>query len=229
MLSVIKFYPFCDSIKLPFLRAYENFRRRQNRMSLFPHHFDSWAAEQMKLMIIWWCIGHVYIILSSSSLASPFSFTGSTILGFWLMGPWSLIRCHYDFWSCLMEPWCGLQPRCLSCRRHALLEDVSARSLYLSDRSEHVKFITAVSSYWYRFHVDKLSSAHVYLRMQKGQTMDGITADLLEDCAQLVKANSIQGRFSYNILVLAATDVPPCEEARDKFLPAAITCVLSVS
>ncbi|CAM6125116.1 unnamed protein product [Calypogeia fissa] len=42
------------------------------------------------------------------------------------------------------------------------------------------------------FHVDKLSSAHVYLRMQKGQTMDGITAELLEDCAQLVKANSIQ-------------------------------------
>ena len=45
----------------------------------------------------------------------------------------------------------------------------------------------------YRFHVDKLSSAHVYLRMHKGQTMEMITPELLEDCAQLVKANSIQG------------------------------------
>lgn len=44
-----------------------------------------------------------------------------------------------------------------------------------------------------RFHVDKLSSAHVYLRMHKGQTMEMVTPELLEDCAQLVKANSIQG------------------------------------
>lgn len=41
--------------------------------------------------------------------------------------------------------------------------------------------------------MDKLSSAHVYLRMHKGQTMEMITPELLEDCAQLVKANSIQG------------------------------------
>ena len=45
----------------------------------------------------------------------------------------------------------------------------------------------------FRFHVDKLSSAHVYLRMRKGQTMEMVTPELLEDCAQLVKANSIQG------------------------------------
>lgn len=44
-----------------------------------------------------------------------------------------------------------------------------------------------------RFHVDKLSSAHVYLRLHKGQTIESITPELLEDCAQLVKANSIQG------------------------------------
>jgi predicted ribosome quality control (RQC) complex YloA/Tae2 family protein len=43
------------------------------------------------------------------------------------------------------------------------------------------------------FHVDKLSSAHVYLRLHKGQTIESITPELLEDCAQLVKANSIQG------------------------------------
>ncbi|XP_075057240.1 coiled-coil domain-containing protein 25 [Mixophyes fleayi] len=43
------------------------------------------------------------------------------------------------------------------------------------------------------FHVDKLSSAHVYLRLQKGQTIEDIPKDVLADCAQLVKANSIQG------------------------------------
>ncbi|XP_014743654.1 PREDICTED: coiled-coil domain-containing protein 25 [Sturnus vulgaris] len=44
-----------------------------------------------------------------------------------------------------------------------------------------------------RFHVDKLSSAHVYLRLHKGQTMDDIPKEVLSDCAHLVKANSIQG------------------------------------
>ncbi|KAH9607351.1 hypothetical protein KSS87_000307 [Heliosperma pusillum] len=50
------------------------------------------------------------------------------------------------------------------------------------------------------FHVDKMSSAHVYVRLHKGQTMDAISEGLLEDCAQLVKANSIQGkcRGDYN-------------------------------
>lgn len=46
---------------------------------------------------------------------------------------------------------------------------------------------------FYRFHVDKMSSAHVYLRLNKNQTIDDISEGLLEDCAQLVKANSIQG------------------------------------
>eukprot|EP00123_Amoebidium_parasiticum_P022302 comp8452_c0_seq1/m.3799 comp8452_c0_seq1/g.3799 ORF comp8452_c0_seq1/g.3799 comp8452_c0_seq1/m.3799 type:complete len:213 (-) comp8452_c0_seq1:396-1034(-) len=43
------------------------------------------------------------------------------------------------------------------------------------------------------FHVDKLSSAHVYLRMEPGMQWDNLPAGLIEDCAQLVKANSIQG------------------------------------
>lgn len=41
--------------------------------------------------------------------------------------------------------------------------------------------------------MDKMSSAHVYLRLHKGQTIDDISEGVLEDCAQLVKANSIQG------------------------------------
>ncbi|KAI6181880.1 CCDC25 protein [Aphelenchoides besseyi] len=43
------------------------------------------------------------------------------------------------------------------------------------------------------FHVDKLSSAHVYVRLQEGQTIDDIAPELIKDCAQLVKANSIEG------------------------------------
>jgi len=43
------------------------------------------------------------------------------------------------------------------------------------------------------FHVDKLSSAHVYLRLHPNDTIDSIPQAVLDDCAQLVKANSIQG------------------------------------
>ncbi|RKP08807.1 hypothetical protein THASP1DRAFT_23276 [Thamnocephalis sphaerospora] len=49
------------------------------------------------------------------------------------------------------------------------------------------------------FHVDKLSSAHVYLRMQRGQAWDQMPDELLIDCAQLVKANSIEGNKMSNI------------------------------
>ncbi|KAL9400218.1 hypothetical protein Peur_009179 [Populus x canadensis] len=52
------------------------------------------------------------------------------------------------------------------------------------------------------FHVDKMSSAHVYLRLHKGQTIDGISEGVLEDCVQLVKANSIQGNKVNNIDVV---------------------------
>lgn len=43
------------------------------------------------------------------------------------------------------------------------------------------------------FHVDKYPSAHVYLRLRLGQTIDDIPSTVLEDAAQLVKANSIEG------------------------------------
>jgi len=44
------------------------------------------------------------------------------------------------------------------------------------------------------FHVDKLSSAHVYLRLPGSiSSWEAIPEALLVDCAQLVKANSIEG------------------------------------
>jgi hypothetical protein len=52
------------------------------------------------------------------------------------------------------------------------------------------------------FHVDKLSSAHVYLRLESGQNLDDIPSAVLDDCAQLVKANSIQGNKVNNLEVV---------------------------
>ncbi|KAH0547043.1 coiled-coil domain-containing protein 25 [Cotesia glomerata] len=43
------------------------------------------------------------------------------------------------------------------------------------------------------FHVDKFSSAHVYLRLAPGQSIDDVPSSVLDDAAQLVKANSIEG------------------------------------
>ncbi|PVZ99116.1 hypothetical protein BB558_004873 [Smittium angustum] len=52
------------------------------------------------------------------------------------------------------------------------------------------------------FHVDNLSSAHVYLRMNEGMVWDNLPEELLEDLAQLVKANSIEGNKKDNITVI---------------------------
>ncbi|KAL7057742.1 hypothetical protein AAHC03_017161 [Spirometra sp. Aus1] len=43
------------------------------------------------------------------------------------------------------------------------------------------------------FHVDKLSSAHVYLRLREGETLDDVPEAVIQDCAQLCKQNSISG------------------------------------
>ncbi|CAO1615960.1 unnamed protein product [Sympodiomycopsis kandeliae] len=52
------------------------------------------------------------------------------------------------------------------------------------------------------FHVDKLSSAHVYLRMPKGMTWTSIPTALLEDLGQLTKANSIEGNKKKNVTII---------------------------
>ncbi|KAJ3485390.1 hypothetical protein NLI96_g4989 [Meripilus lineatus] len=52
------------------------------------------------------------------------------------------------------------------------------------------------------FHVDKLSSAHVYLRMPDEMTWENIPEPLLKDCAQLVKANSIEGNKKDNLTII---------------------------
>ncbi|KAJ2813720.1 Coiled-coil domain-containing protein 25 [Coemansia furcata] len=52
------------------------------------------------------------------------------------------------------------------------------------------------------FHVDKLSSAHVYLRLAHGQSWETIPPLLLDDLAQLCKANSIEGNKKDNISII---------------------------
>mmetsp|Transcript_900 Transcript_900/g.2008 ORF Transcript_900/g.2008 Transcript_900/m.2008 type:complete len:229 (+) Transcript_900:68-754(+) len=52
------------------------------------------------------------------------------------------------------------------------------------------------------FHVDDLSSAHVYLRMKPGMTLDAIPEPLLVECAALVKANSIAGCKKSDVYVV---------------------------
>ncbi|KAF2129649.1 DUF814-domain-containing protein [Dothidotthia symphoricarpi CBS 119687] len=52
------------------------------------------------------------------------------------------------------------------------------------------------------FHVDNLSSAHIYVRLPEGEDWDKITQELLVDCAQLTKANSIEGNKKDNITVI---------------------------
>ena len=47
------------------------------------------------------------------------------------------------------------------------------------------------------FHVDNLSSAHVYLRLNKEESFESIEQTLLDECCQLVKENSIDGKFHY--------------------------------
>ena len=59
------------------------------------------------------------------------------------------------------------------------------------------------------FHADKLSSAHIYLRMKEGESWESIDERILTDCAQLTKANSIEGETLFfrksRILILISS------------------------
>ncbi|GAB1224196.1 hypothetical protein ENUP19_0180G0015 [Entamoeba nuttalli] len=59
------------------------------------------------------------------------------------------------------------------------------------------------------FHVDSESSAHVYLRMKDGDTMETLPDEALEDCCQLVKSRSIKGckLRSVNIVYTPASNL----------------------
>lgn len=50
--------------------------------------------------------------------------------------------------------------------------------------------------------MDDLSSAHVYLKPQRGWTLDTIPEEVITDCAQLVKNNSIEGNKKNDVRVV---------------------------
>lgn len=52
------------------------------------------------------------------------------------------------------------------------------------------------------FHVDKLSSAHVYLRLPEGQSIEDVSEELIVECCQLCKANSIDGCKKANLSIV---------------------------
>ena len=51
------------------------------------------------------------------------------------------------------------------------------------------------------FHVDNLSSAHVYLRLPENVTYETIDKVVLEECCQIVKDNSIEGCKKDKVIV----------------------------
>ena len=51
------------------------------------------------------------------------------------------------------------------------------------------------------FHVDDMSSAHVYLRLNKNQRLEDVSEETIMECAQLVKANSIEGCKMHEVYV----------------------------
>jgi predicted ribosome quality control (RQC) complex YloA/Tae2 family protein len=52
------------------------------------------------------------------------------------------------------------------------------------------------------FHVDNLSSAHIYVRLPEGEDWEKMTKELMIDCAQLTKANSIEGNKKDNVTIV---------------------------
>eukprot|EP01064_Diplonema_japonicum_P023317 TRINITY_DN33754_c0_g1_i1.p1 TRINITY_DN33754_c0_g1~~TRINITY_DN33754_c0_g1_i1.p1 ORF type:complete len:230 (+),score=87.84 TRINITY_DN33754_c0_g1_i1:70-690(+) len=52
------------------------------------------------------------------------------------------------------------------------------------------------------FHVDGHSSAHIYVRLPRGKTIDDLTEAVIEECCQLTKANSIDGCKLSNVKVV---------------------------
>ncbi|KAI5285714.1 hypothetical protein KEM54_000355 [Ascosphaera aggregata] len=53
-----------------------------------------------------------------------------------------------------------------------------------------------------KYGLDSDVCAHIYLRLRKGETWDNIPEALLKDCAQLTKANSIEGNKKDNITII---------------------------
>ena len=86
--------------------------------------------------------------------------------------------------------------------RRWLVVTPSAKIYMGRDKFENEDLIKYAEAEDFWFHVDDLSSAHVYLKPQDGWTLDTIPETVIMDCAQLVKANSIEGNKKNDIKVV---------------------------
>jgi len=93
--------------------------------------------------------------------------------------------------------------------RTLLTDSLSTLDLALQDKFENEALIANALPVDVWFHVDDLSSAHVYLRLPADKAIGDIPSETLEDCCQLVKANSIEGckRKAVNIVYTPASNL----------------------
>lgn len=66
------------------------------------------------------------------------------------------------------------------------------------ENEELIKYHTP-NAIW--FHVDSYSSAHIYCLLPDEMTFDSMPTDLINECAQLTKYNSIEGCKKNNITI----------------------------
>eukprot|EP00330_Aristerostoma_sp_ATCC50986_P001957 CAMPEP_0114588066 /NCGR_PEP_ID=MMETSP0125-20121206/10867_1 /TAXON_ID=485358 ORGANISM="Aristerostoma sp., Strain ATCC 50986" /NCGR_SAMPLE_ID=MMETSP0125 /ASSEMBLY_ACC=CAM_ASM_000245 /LENGTH=111 /DNA_ID=CAMNT_0001784287 /DNA_START=31 /DNA_END=366 /DNA_ORIENTATION=- len=52
------------------------------------------------------------------------------------------------------------------------------------------------------FHVDNYSSAHIYLRLQKDETIDTIPKEVVMECCQITKEHSIEGKKKDKVTIV---------------------------
>ena len=81
----------------------------------------------------------------------------------------------------------GMARGCLVSRRQGCSLSLIAKKVYIycSSLIRIYRCILIIISY-------QLSSAHVYLRLEPCQSLSDVPMELIEDCCQLVKANSIE-------------------------------------
>ena len=87
----------------------------------------------------------------------------------------------------------------------------------VNPRNRGNKLFLCTSCWFLRFHVDKLSSAHVYVRQSPNKTVNDIPEDVVRECSQLVKENSIEGAlhpFMFHLNKLLFENCIVCDEVR---------------
>ncbi|KAG0724325.1 Coiled-coil domain-containing protein 25 [Chionoecetes opilio] len=95
-----------------------------------------------------------------------------------------------------------LRPRGAVITFHSVVVNPPATLLMGSDKHENDHLLAQATDRLVFFHVDALPSAHVYLQLEPGQALRDVPHVLLNDAAQLCKANSAKGNRLGNVVVV---------------------------